>query len=133
LATNKIICDTDVIVDYWDISKPRHFATKNAIDNVIGLNNILISVITQIELLIGAVNKIELSKFNHSFQRFGIVNIDNATSIFAVRLINEYTLSHGLALPDALIAASSILSGKELFTYNTKDYKFIGGLTVFKL
>ena len=132
MATNKVICDTDVIIDYWDTAKPRHVFTKDIIDNVIGLNNIFISAITQIELLIGAFNKLELIKISQNLQRFNIISIDDVTTSFAVELIKEYTLSHNLALPDGLIAASSIASGIDLFTYNVKDYKFIKGLKLYK-
>jgi len=132
LATHKIICDTDVIIDYWDNQSARHILTKTVIENEIGLNNVVISVITQIELLIGAFNKAELNKFNRSIQRFDIISIDDITTTTAVELIKNYTLSHGLALPDALIASASILSGYELFTYNVKDYKFISGLKLYR-
>lgn len=29
MAKDKIICDTDVMIDYWDKTKPRHAATKS--------------------------------------------------------------------------------------------------------
>lgn len=132
MATNKIICDTDVIIDYWNNQSPRHAITKNEIDNKIGLNNVLISVVTQIELLIGAFNKNQISRINKSIQRFSVISIDEITSNTTVELIKSYTLSHGLVMPDALIASTSILSGYDLFTYNTKDYKFITGLKLYE-
>lgn len=131
MATNKIICDTDVIIDYWDNKKVRHEATKHVIDNVIGLNNVLISAVTQIELLIGATNKLELIRINKGLIRFGVISIDDVTTKIAVQLIKDYNLSHGLALPDALIAASSIVTDEKLFTYNVKDYKFVKNLKLF--
>lgn len=131
MATHKIICDTDVIIDYWDNRKSRQAATKHILDNVIGLNNVLISAITQIELLIGATNKVELLKIDKNLGRFGIISIDDVTTNVAAGLIKNYNLSHGLALPDAFIAASSIVIGEKLFTYNLKDYQFTAGLNLF--
>jgi hypothetical protein len=40
-------------------------------------------------------------------------------------LLEKYSLSHKLSLPDALIAATAIVYGIELFTLNLKDFKFI--------
>ena len=98
-----------MIIDYWDTSKSRHIITKEIINNSIGLDNIFISAVTQIELLIGAFNKAELFKINRNLQRFNIISIDDVTTSFVVELIKQYTLSHGLAFPDGLIAASSIV------------------------
>ena len=131
MATTKVICDTDVIIDYWDINASRHIDTKYLLDNAIGLSNIFISVITQIELLTGAFNKLELSKINDKIKRFNIASIDNITTTRAVELIKTYTLSHGLALPDALIAATSINLELDLFTYNVKDFKFISDIQLY--
>ena len=39
-------------------------------------------------------------------------------------------LSHGLLIPDALIAASVIENDLLLFTRNQKDFQFIKGITL---
>ncbi|QTA83241.1 PIN domain-containing protein [Desulfonema limicola] len=46
----------------------------------------------------------------------------------AVELIKQYRLSHGLAMPDAMIAATAIILDKEFITKNQRDYRFIKGL-----
>jgi len=46
----------------------------------------------------------------------------------AIELLNTYHLSHGLAIPDALIAATALETKLNLYTYNEKDFKFIKGL-----
>ncbi len=131
MATTKVICDTDVIIDYWDTNASRHPATKYLLDQEIGINNIFLSVITQIELLTGAFNKAELLNIDNKIKRFNIASIDNLTTARAVDLIKTYTLSHGLALPDALIAATSINIGFDIFTYNVKDFRFISDLHLY--
>jgi predicted nucleic acid-binding protein len=37
-------------------------------------------------------------------------------------------ISHGLAIPDALIVATAMTLGCEFITKNQRDYRFIGGL-----
>ena len=42
--------------------------------------------------------------------------------------IAKARLSHGLAIPDALIVATAMTLGGEFITKNQRDYRFIGGL-----
>jgi predicted nucleic acid-binding protein len=37
MAKTKVICDTDVLIDYWDTSNSRHLKTKEILENHIGL------------------------------------------------------------------------------------------------
>jgi predicted nucleic acid-binding protein len=59
MATKKVVCDTDVMIDFWDVSSVRHLKTKSVLENNIGLDNVVLSVITRMELLMGAANKSE--------------------------------------------------------------------------
>ena len=42
--------------------------------------------------------------------------------------MSNYALSHKLALPDGFIAATALENDFELYTLNTKDYRFIDSL-----
>ena len=46
-------------------------------------------------------------------------------------MIEKYAKSHGLHIPDALIASAAICSGMELLTFNLKDFKFIEGIRLY--
>ena len=129
----KIICDTDVLIDYFDTSKPRHSSTVQAINNEIGLDNVIISAITKMELIAGAANKAELRLLNKNIDRFNVLLINPAICATALTLMENYRLSHKLDIPDALIAATAKYVNFKLFTYNVKDYKFIGGLDLYKI
>ncbi|GAB1447160.1 hypothetical protein MASR2M44_01510 [Bacteroidota bacterium] len=65
MAKNKIVCDTDVMIDYWNITSKRHSQTKTILEEIIGLDNIVISAITKMELLMGADNKSEESRIKN--------------------------------------------------------------------
>ena len=131
MATKIVFCDTDVIIDYWNKNNQRHASTRDTLENSIGVSNIILSAITIMELINGAGNKNELDKINRDIHQFQIALIDNDITELAIELLQIYRLSHGLALPDAIIAATSIISQSELFTYNVKDYKFIKGLILY--
>ena len=36
MATKKVVCDTDVMIDFWDVSSVRHLKTKSVLENNIG-------------------------------------------------------------------------------------------------
>jgi len=131
MATQIVICDTDVLIDYFDAGQLRHNDTKNIIEERISLNLVAISAITKMELLIGASNKTELNQIDKLTKRLGLLLINDEITRKALELIKTYRLSHGLAIPDAIIAATAIISELELFTYNQRDFKFISGLKLF--
>lgn len=43
--------------------------------------------------------------------------------------MDSYFLSHGLLIPDALIAATAVEEGLTLFTRNLRHFQMIPGLT----
>ena len=133
MAKKKIICDTDVMIDFWDLKNVRHASTKAILEENIELDNVVLSAITKMELLLGATNKNDLTKIKKNLQRFNVALLDADITIKAFELIEKYQLSHGLALPDSIIAATAIITDLELFTYNLKDYKFISELKIYKI
>ena len=132
MAEKKIICDTDVMIDYFDESNSRHIRTASILEKEIKLDNIVLTAVTKMELLLGATNKSDLSKIVKEINRFNIALINDEISIKALELVQKYSLSHGLRLPDSLIAATSLVSGLELFTHNRKDYIFIDRIVLYK-
>ena len=131
MAKKKIICDTDVMIDYWDNTKSRHVVTKSILEDSIELDNIVLSAITKMELMLGASSKTDMSKITKKLGRFNIALINNEITIQAFDLIEKYRLSHGLLLPDAFIAATALMGDLQLFTYNTRDFKFISDLELY--
>ena len=132
MAKERVICDTDVLIDYFDISQKRHQETKYLLEQNIGFSNVLISSITKMELILGATNKADLNAISKKINRFGVLLINEAINLRAIDLVQTYRLSHGLALADAIIAATAIQTELELFTYNTKDFKFISKHSLFR-
>jgi predicted nucleic acid-binding protein len=128
----KVICDTDVMIDYLDHLQSRHNSSKQFLENAIGLDLITLSAITKMELMAGALNKTALSSINKNINRFNILLINPEITSIALHLVESYKLSHNLAIPDSLIAATAIHTGLELFTFNVRDFKFIPGLQLYQ-
>ena len=127
----EVICDTDVMIDYLDHLQARHLFAKQLIENSIGLNFVTLSAITKMELIVGAQNKANLTKLNKNINRFNILLVNPEITSIEIQLVESHKLSHNMAIPDSLIAATAIHTGFKLFTFNKKDFKFVPGLQLF--
>lgn len=87
MAKEKIICDTDVMIDYFDKSKPRHIATKTILDKSIELNSVVLTAITKMELMLGATNKTDMTSITKKPGRFNIALINNDITLKAFELL----------------------------------------------
>ncbi len=84
------------------------------------------------ELYQGMQNKRELEDMRKKISRYNILHFNENSSTKAIDLIHRYRLSHNLEIPDAIIAAISVVYDIPLFTYNTKDFKFIPSINLYK-
>src|SRR2546421_8560300 len=64
---------------------------------------IQISIISAMELAVGSRNSTELRETKRFLEPVRIIPVDTDVSNEAYKLIETFTLSHGLAIPDALI------------------------------
>jgi predicted nucleic acid-binding protein len=84
------------------------------------------------ELLQGTRNKTESIQLKKKLKAYHIIHFNETTSKLAIELIEQFRLSHGLLIPDAIIAATAITFNLKLFTYNLKDFKFIPGILIYE-
>ena len=123
-----VICDTDIIIEYFKNNKKVIRKIEE-----FGFNNTAISCVTIGEMYFGALNKTELNKIRRVINKFIHLDLDSEVSGIFTELMYQYSLSHNLSIPDALIAATALANEIELYTLNKKDFKFIKGLRLFKL
>lgn len=83
------------------------------------------------ELLQGSRNKAETAKIEKIREACRLVHLDLQISEQSVSLIRQYSLSHRLQIPDALIAATSLTLNIPLLTLNQKDFHYINGLELY--
>lgn len=120
MAKEKIICDTGVMIDYWNKISSRHATTKLSLENSIELDNVVLSAVTKMELMLGATNKTDMARITKKLSRFNIARINNDVTLQAFDLLQNYRLSHGLSLPDSIIAATALIADLELFNLQRK-------------
>lgn len=79
----------------------------------------------------GAVNKADMKRIAKKLNWFTVALINDAITLQAFDLLENYRLSHGVSPPDSLIAATALIADLEFYTYNTKDFKFITQLKLY--
>ena len=118
-----ILCDTNILIEFYN----GNASIKDALQDI-GAPNITVSVVTVGELLYGAQDKRELRKMQKHLAFIRQIPIDADISKRFLTLLEEYSLSHRLSVPDALIAATALSHGIVLYTLNIKDFRFIPNL-----
>lgn len=118
------IIDTDILIDTARCIDEAISAVQQIEDK----SSLAVSTVTQMELIIGCRNKKELNSLEHFLQRFEVISLNEQISDTATYLLKTYRLGHGLLIPDALIAATAIITDTPLASKNQKDYRFIKDL-----
>lgn len=83
-----------------------------------------------VELIQGSKNKGEIARIEKVIREIPLIQINKKVSEKTIDLIRRFSNSHGLILPDALIAATCLVNELKLITFNVKDFRFIKGLEI---
>ena len=122
----KLLIDTDTLID---VSRGIPIAI-NRLQSEAENSTLAISSITQMELIVGCRNKTELQNLEKFLQRYVVIKVDKLITDKAIELLIQYRLSHGLLIPDGLIAATAIVTDTPLLSKNQRDYCFISELNL---
>lgn len=120
MAKNKIVlCDTNILVD---LSKNN----LKIVDQLkkISASNIAVSSVSAGEFIFGALNKAELLKIKKALSTIQIIHVHELISQKSLELLQNYSLRHGLDVPDSLIAATALHHNYPLYTLNVKHFRF---------
>lgn len=120
------LTDTDILVDALRgvENGVKFLATQHASGGV------RISIISAMELVIGCRNSHELTLLQQFLERVQILPLSATISRRSYQLVQSYFLSHGLLIPDALIASTAIEHGLTLYTKNVRHFRMIPDLNV---
>ncbi len=117
---SRFLIDTNVFYKIFS----NDLAAKKYIESL----DAMIDSTIYIECLQGSKSNNEKRVIEKYISKFPLLPITPKASALAIDLIRRYSNSHGLFLPDALIAASARTNTLTLLTYNLGDFKFISGL-----
>jgi predicted nucleic acid-binding protein len=99
--------------------------TKEYLKNLESDHILAISVVTQLELMLGYENNADFKSLQKFLSNFEIIQLSKSTSEKAVDLFNKYRLNHGVLIPDMLIASTALTLEIPLLSKNRKDSRFI--------
>ncbi|MBF0379278.1 MAG: type II toxin-antitoxin system VapC family toxin [Desulfamplus sp.] len=122
-----ILCDTDILIEFYK----NNVVIINELKHI-GQVNLSVSAITQAELYFGAFDKRELKKIHQHLATIFRFPLDTTISECFLLLMQTYSLSHKLGLPDALIAATALVHQLSLYTLNIKHFQFIPQLKLYR-
>ena len=117
-----ILIDTDIVIDFLrgDKKAISHLKAKSEF--------ICFSAITVAEIYAGIKGKKEEVEVERLFSIFPVIETTNKIAMEAGKLVRQYHPSHSVEIPDAIIAATCLISGSELNTLNIKHYPMFEGL-----
>ncbi|MGD9585051.1 MAG: type II toxin-antitoxin system VapC family toxin [Lysobacterales bacterium] len=118
-----MLVDTDVLI--WHLR-----GYPQATRRLDQLGALALSAVSYLELLQGMRNKAELVAVKQMLKRraANLLPVSEAITRRAIDLMESLTLSHGLQIGDALIAATAIEHQLPLLTANVKHFSAVGGL-----
>jgi len=118
------LIDTDILID---AARGRREAVA-FLDGQRASSRMQISIISAMELTAGSRDKVELAQVQEFLASVIVLPISEAISQKALGLMENFFLSHGLLIPDALIAATALEHALDLYTKNTRHFQMIPGL-----
>jgi predicted nucleic acid-binding protein len=126
MPDKNILIDSDVLIDFIH-AVDQAKSTLQDLEKDYTFN---VSVITRFELLVGCKNKTEVRTLLNFLMKFELLHLNTAISEESVNLFDKYRLSHGVLIPDTIIAATAITYEIPLLTKNQKDFRFIENLNL---
>ena len=118
------VVDTDIFIDFFR-GLPQALPYLNA-----HADEITFSAITEGELLSSSIcnDSKEREKVFHVLSQFEKIPVDNPL----IQIAADIRRTHKLELPDAIVAASALITGATLITRNIRDFQEISGLQLEK-
>jgi predicted nucleic acid-binding protein len=124
LVTGKLL-DTTVLID---LSRGNSTAAEYVDSERTAGTILFISVISAMELVAGCRNKQEVAKIKKLVAEFTLLHLSPASSARAYELMLLFNKSHGMAIPDALIAATAVTNNLEMASDNVRHFAMIPDL-----
>ena len=123
--SGQVLVDTDVLIDFLRGYGPAVSFVNSQSDRII------LPAIVVAELYAGArgaQDDEEQAVLDNLLSLFRIVPIDEDIARLGGLYRRDYGPSHGIGLPDALVAATAFLAGANLKTLNVKHFPMFEGI-----
>ena len=111
-----IFVDTCIVIDYINgkLEIPDHQKVSLYMNSIV-----------ENEIIVGAKNKRDLATSNKKISDFPMLDMDQDIMDLSTKLLNQYKLSYGMGIYDAIIASTCLIYDLPLWTHNKKDFRFL--------
>ncbi len=123
-----VICDTNIVIELFK----NNLQVRDKFTEI-GTNDLAISTVTAGEFYFGAFNKEEMLRIIRHLRNYTILDFNSEITHIFLALMQQYSLSHRPFIGDMIIAATALFYNCQLFTLNTKDFRFIPELKLIGL
>ncbi len=120
--SKSVIVDTDILIDFLRGGKQAISLFKDESEPI------CFSAITVAEIYAGIRDRKEEEDVKRLFSLYTVVSATHEIALEAGKLVKKYRSSHSVEIPDAIIAATCLVSDMELLTLNIKHYPMLKGL-----
>jgi predicted nucleic acid-binding protein len=115
-----VFADTNIVIEYL-----KHHNNQALADLADSFETVYVNDIVLMELFQGARNKRELEYIKKRIMKFEVLRMNQEIISLGRDILERYNLSHNTKIMDALIAATVIMYDIDLYTLNTKDFRYI--------
>lgn len=117
-----VLVDTDIVIDFLrgDQQAISHLKAES--------DSLCFSAITVAEIYTGIKNRKEETEIERLFTIFPVIAVTGEIAREAGKFVKLYRPSYSVQIPDALIAATCLLSDSQLHTLNVRHYPMFNGL-----
>jgi predicted nucleic acid-binding protein len=122
-----LLLDTTVLID---LSRGNQTAADFIDQQRENRQSLFVALISAMELIVGCRNKAEVKQAQTLLADFILLPATPDSSQLAYQWLLAYNKSHGLLIPDAMIAATAAVNQLVLATDNIKDFEILPGLSV---
>jgi predicted nucleic acid-binding protein len=121
-----VILDSNILIDMMRSVK----TTLHQVEEI-GMENVVISSITVIEVLNGARNRMDFNKIENNIKDIPVIHFTENISKMAEEFSRKFSMANPTQVPYLIIGATAIHFNLKLFTHNKKDFRFIPGIQLY--
>ena len=123
-----LLIDTTIIID----ALKEHAGAVEYLDHLLRNGPALTHGMVAGEVIEGTRDAKDLIRSRRFLRAFNVIHASEADSAAAIESLSRVHLSHGVGLPDCLIAATAIRLGLGVVTINDRDFRLFKGLVVIR-
>jgi predicted nucleic acid-binding protein len=128
MSDSAVLVETTILVDFLRRSVPA----ADYLDATRARANLICSVVTKAELIVGSRTRAELRAIDQLLARFELESITTGDSVRGLILLRKFYHARGVGFHDCLLGAAAIRLRVPVATLNEKHFRALPGVKVIR-